>query len=65
MEKREKSKGEHLYTTEKTPESTLPDSAAESNKSPKHDFPVVAIGASAGGLAAFEAFFPSCPRTPV
>ncbi len=26
-------------------------------------FPIVGIGASAGGLAAFEAFFPVCPPT--
>jgi hypothetical protein len=46
-------------------------SVAEPGKTPKingqggkdaagTDFPVVGIGASAGGLAAFEAFFPLC-----
>ncbi|HPS89655.1 MAG TPA: chemotaxis protein CheB, partial [Methanosarcina vacuolata] len=31
------------------------------DKSPKKDFPIVGIGASAGGLAAFEAFFSAMP----
>lgn len=34
------------------------------DEKPAADFPVVGIGASAGGLAAFEAFFPACrPET--
>ncbi|MGB9929512.1 MAG: chemotaxis protein CheB [Methanosarcina sp.] len=32
------------------------------NNSQKEDFPVVGIGASAGGLAAFEAFFSAFPK---
>jgi len=31
------------------------------DESPKKDFPIVGIGASAGGLAAFEAFFSAIP----
>jgi two-component system, chemotaxis family, CheB/CheR fusion protein len=39
-------------------------SDADWNKSPKEDFPVVGIGASAGGLAALEAFFSTMPDKP-
>lgn len=53
----EKSKEEQLDTTEENPISKPPAPDADSNKSPKEDFPIVGIGASAGGLAAFEAFF--------
>ncbi|MDO8695624.1 MAG: chemotaxis protein CheB, partial [Pseudomonas sp.] len=43
-----------------TPEATLsPDSPAQAT--PSNSFPVVGIGASAGGLAAFEAFFSGMP----
>jgi chemotaxis response regulator CheB len=28
----------------------------------RHDFPMVAIGASAGGLEAFESFFDQMPK---
>jgi len=38
-----------------------PSPDANSNKPPKEDFPIVGIGASAGGLAAFEAFFSAMP----
>jgi two-component system CheB/CheR fusion protein len=38
-----------------------PAPGADSNESPKESFPVVGIGASAGGLAAFEAFFSAMP----
>ncbi len=34
---------------------------AASDEFPKEDFPIVGIGASAGGLAAFEAFFSAIP----
>lgn len=36
----------------------------EKTQVPKEDFPVVGIGASAGGLAAFEAFFSTMPDNP-
>ncbi len=50
-----------LPATEETSasEHSLPD--ADLNKSPKEDFPIVGIGASAGGLAAFENFFSDIP----
>ncbi|HEY3362628.1 MAG TPA: chemotaxis protein CheB [Methanosarcina sp.] len=60
-EKIEKSKEEQLHTTEEKPISKSPALDADSNKSLKEDFPVVGIGASAGGLAAFEAFFSAIP----
>jgi two-component system CheB/CheR fusion protein len=41
-----------------------PAPGADSNESPEEDFPVVGIGASAGGLAAFEAFFSAMPPEP-
>lgn len=34
---------------------------AKAQKTPGTDFPIVAIGASAGGLEAFQKFFNSCP----
>ena len=34
---------------------------AKAQKTPGTDFPIVAIGASAGGLEAFQMFFNSCP----
>ena len=55
---------EQLYTTEETSINELPASDADWNKSPKEDFPVVGIGASPGGLAAFEAFFSNMPDNP-
>jgi two-component system CheB/CheR fusion protein len=61
----EKSKEEHLHTTEETPISKPPAPDADSNKSPKEDFPIVGIGASAGGLAAFENFFSAIPTAPI
>jgi len=61
MGKIEKSKEEHLHTTEETLVNNLHDSGADSNKSPKQNFPIVGIGASADGLAAFEAFFSVLP----
>lgn len=42
-----------------TGEHPTPDT--NSNKFPKEEFPIVGIGASAGGLAAFEAFFSAVP----
>ncbi len=56
------SEEEQLHSAEETPvteESPAPD--ADSNKLPKENFPIVGIGASAGGLAAFEAFFSAMP----
>ncbi len=55
-------KEEKLHTTEETSISEPPAPDANSNKSPKEDFPIVGIGASAGGLAAFEAFFSAIPN---
>ena len=60
-EKIEKSKEEQLDTTEENPISKPPAPDADSNKSPKEDFPIVGIGASAGGLAAFDNFFSAMP----
>jgi two-component system, chemotaxis family, CheB/CheR fusion protein len=57
----EKSKEEQLNTIEENPISKHPAPAADLNKSSKEDFPIVGIGASAGGLAAFEAFFSAIP----
>ncbi len=45
----------------KPPSVEHPASDADSNKSLQKDFPIVGIGASAGGLAAFEAFFSAIP----
>ncbi|MDY9925388.1 chemotaxis protein CheB [Methanosarcina sp.] len=56
------SEEEKLYSADETSvddEQPVPD--ADSNESPKESFPVVGIGASAGGLAAFEAFFSAIP----
>jgi len=60
-EKTQLPEGEQLHTTEETSinECATPD--ADSNKSPKEDFPIVGIGASAGGLAAFDNFFSAMP----
>ena len=44
-------------SAEAVPETAWQDSEA----SPRGDFPIVGIGASAGGLAAFEAFFSGLP----
>ncbi len=51
----------HLPAIEETPIREYSTPAADSHKSPKEDFPIVGIGASAGGLAAFEAFFSALP----
>ena len=55
-------KEEQLHTTEEN--SIIEPLASDTNsiKSPKKDFLVVGIGASAGGLAAFEAFFSAIPK---
>ena len=45
------------HITEKTSIGAPPATDTDSNKSLTADFPIVGIGASAGGLAAFEAFF--------
>ncbi|WP_200898089.1 chemotaxis protein CheB [Methanosarcina sp. 1.H.A.2.2] len=54
-------KEEKLHTAQETSISKLPVPDADSNKSPKEDFPIVGIGASAGGLAAFGNFFSAIP----
>ena len=56
-EKIKKSKKEQLHTAEEIPVIKPPAPDADSNKSPAADFPIVGIGASAGGLAAFDNFF--------
>ena len=56
-EKIKKSKEEQLHTTEEIPVIKPPAPDTDSNKSSTADFPIVGIGASAGGLAAFEDFF--------
>jgi two-component system, chemotaxis family, CheB/CheR fusion protein len=63
-EEKQISKEEQLRTTEETSISEHPVPDADSNKPPKENFPLVGIGASAGGLAAFEAFFSAMPQTP-
>ncbi len=55
-------KEEQLHTTEETSINEPLASDTNSTKSPKKDFLVVGIGASAGGLAAFEAFFSAIPK---
>ena len=56
-EKIKKSKEEQLHTAEEIPVIKHPAPDADSNKSSTADFLIVGIGASAGGLAAFENFF--------
>jgi two-component system CheB/CheR fusion protein len=56
-EKIKKSKEEQLHTAEEIPVIKHPATDADSNKSSTTDFPIVGIGASAGGLAAFDNFF--------
>jgi two-component system CheB/CheR fusion protein len=49
------------------PEASIQDApaaTADSDVQPETSFPVVGIGASAGGLAAFEAFFSAMPSDP-
>lgn len=46
----------HLEIAEKTHE------VQESGENPETGFPIIGIGASAGGLAAFEAFFSGMPK---
>lgn len=55
------SKEEEPQATEETSigENSVPD--ASSDESPKEDFPIVGIGASAGGLAALRDFFSAIP----
>jgi two-component system CheB/CheR fusion protein len=60
-EKTQVPKEEQLHTIERTSISEHPTSDADSKKSPTEDFTIVGIGASAGGLAAFEAFFSAIP----
>jgi two-component system CheB/CheR fusion protein len=52
---------EQLHTIEETSISDHPVFDADSDKSHKGDFPIVGIGASAGGLAAFGNFFSAIP----
>ncbi len=49
------------FMREETPISKPPAPNVDSKKSPKEDFPIVGIGASAGGLAAFNNFFSAMP----
>ena len=56
-----KSKEEQLHTSKEIPVIKSPASDTDSNKSSAADFPIVGIGASAGGLAAFENFFSAIP----
>ncbi len=60
MPEEEKAQEEEQIENE-TSTSEPPTSDTDSDKFTKEDFPVVGIGASAGGLAAFEAFFSSMP----
>ena len=60
-EKTQVPKEERLHTTEGTSISEYSTSDADSNKSLQKDFPIIGIGASVGGLAAFEAFFSAIP----
>ena len=52
-----KSREEQLHTAEEIPVIEPPAPDTDSNKSSTAEFPIVGIGASAGGLAAFENFF--------
>lgn len=56
-EKIGRSKEEQLHTSEENPVINPRAMDTDSNKSLTSDFPIVGIGASAGGLAAFENFF--------
>ena len=55
------SEEEQLHTTAETSVIGPPASDTGLNQPPKQDFPIVGIGASAGGLAAFESFFSAIP----
>ncbi len=59
IEKVDKPNEKQGHNTNKILVNNLPDSDADSNISPKKDFTIVGIGASAGGLAEFETFFSS------
>jgi two-component system CheB/CheR fusion protein len=61
IEKVEKSNEKQVNNTKKNLGNNLLDSDMDSNKSPEKNFPIVGIGASAGGLAAFESFFSTLP----
>jgi two-component system CheB/CheR fusion protein len=56
-----------MATTEQAPqqpeEAVNPEAAEAASSHPDPGFPIVGIGASAGGLAAFEAFFSGMPAT--
>lgn len=56
-EEMQKSKEEELQAIEEISTGEYSVLDVSLNESPKKDFPIVGIGASAGGLAAFEAFF--------
>ncbi len=51
----------HIQTAEETSISKPPVSNADPNKLPIKEFPIVGIGASAGGLAAFDNLFSAMP----
>ena len=56
-----KSKEEEMHNADENPVIIPPAPDTDSNKSLTADFPIVGIGASAGGLAAFEKFFSAIP----
>ena len=64
MIKKEEDTGKEgqVHSAEEASISEQPAPDADSNQIPKEDFPIVGIGASAGGLAAFEAFFSAMPN---
>ena len=64
MIKKEEDTGKEgqVHSAEEASINEPPAPDADLNKTPKEDFPIVGIGASAGGLAAFEAFFSAMPN---
>jgi len=62
-EEKQLTEEEQLHSAEKTSVNGQPAPDSDSDNI-QDDFPVVGIGASAGGLAAFEAFFSAMPDSP-
>ncbi|MBI5410555.1 MAG: chemotaxis protein CheR, partial [Nitrospirae bacterium] len=56
-----KSRDQKIHTTNKENDLSIDDLETALTVNPKSSFPIVGIGASAGGLAAFEAFFSGMP----
>ena len=52
---------EARHDEQKPDEATVPEDVNPAPEPPSGRFPIVGIGASAGGLAAFEAFFSTMP----